>query len=235
MSIYKVRNTTIVKQNRMENKGNKGDLIKLFNRDYLARLDNIKQWLEYDRHQQESVSQHSFKVSVFAMSLLEYLWPSDTQRAEVWLFKYQTLKLALMHDFDEAILRRDITHELKYNNYNGGEIRNVLDKFVNHQLTEEFGEESEVVKMFSKEDKFYDVMHAIVKVADWMALLYFLNRELAIGNRSWPLNLLPYCKDNYYKAVSTLRNTCIEMGICTTSHSLYASEDDIIDLLKNII
>lgn len=219
----------------MENKGNKGDLIKLFNRDYLARLDNIKQWLEYDRHQHESVSQHSFKVSVFAMSLLEYLWPSDTQRAEVWLFKYQTLKLALMHDFDEAILRRDITHELKYNNYNGGEIRNVLDKFVNHQLTEEFGEESEVVKMFSKEDKFYDVMHAIVKVADWMALLYFLNRELAIGNRSWPLNLLPYCKDNYYKAVSTLRNTCIEMGICTTSHSLYASEDDIIDLLKNII
>ena len=235
MSIYKVRNTTVVKQNRMENKGNKGDLIKLFNRDYLARLDNIKQWLEYDRHQQESVSQHSFKVSVFAMSLLEYLWPSDTQRAEVWLFKYQTLKLALMHDFDEAILRRDITHELKYNNYNGGEIRNVLDKFVNHQLTEEFGEESDVVKTFSKEDKFYDVMHAIVKVADWMALLYFLNRELAIGNRSWPLNLLPYCKDNYYKAVSTLRNTCIEMGICTTSHSLYASEDDIIDLLKNII
>ena len=48
----------------------KDDLIKLFNRDHLARLDNIKQWLEYDRHQQESVSQHSYKVSVFTMCLL---------------------------------------------------------------------------------------------------------------------------------------------------------------------
>lgn len=232
MSVYKVRNTTIVKQNRMENKG---DLVKLFNRDYLARLDNIKQWLEYDRHQQESVSQHSFKVSVFTMSLLDYLWPSDTQHAEVWSFKYQTLKLALMHDFDEAILRRDITHELKYNKYNGSEIRSVLDRFVDRQLTEEFGDESDVVKMFSKEDEFYDVMHAIVKVADWMALLYFLNRELAIGNRSWPLNLLPYCKDNYRKAISTLQNTCVAMGICTTPHSLYVSCNDISDLNQNII
>ncbi len=214
---------------------NKGDLVKLFNRDYLARLDNIKQWLEYDRHQQESVSQHSFKVSVFTMSLLDYLWPSDTQHAEVWSFKYQTLKLALMHDFDEAILRRDITHELKYNKYNGSEIRSVLDRFVDRQLTEEFGDESDVVKMFSKEDEFYDVMHAIVKVADWMALLYFLNRELAIGNRSWPLNLLPDCKDNYRKAISTLQNTCVAMGICTTPHSLYVSCNDISDLNQNII
>nr|DAG32777.1 MAG TPA: putative hydrolases of HD superfamily [Caudoviricetes sp.] len=214
---------------------NKGDLVKLFDRDYLARLDNIKQWLEYDRHQQESVSQHSFKVSVFTMSLLEYLWTSDTQHAEVWLFKYQTLKLALMHDFDEAILRRDITHELKYNKYNGGEIRNVLDRFVDRQLTEEFGDESDVVKMFSKKDEFYDVMHAIVKVADWMALLYFLNRELAIGNRSWPLNLLPYCKDNYRKAVSTLQNTCCMMHICDTQHPLYVSVNDISDLKLNIV
>ncbi len=214
---------------------NKGDLVKLFDRDYLARLDNIKQWLEYDRHQQESVSQHSFKVSVFTMSLLEYLWPSDTQHAEVWLFKYQTLKLALMHDFDEAILRRDITHELKYNKHNGGEIRNVLDRFVDRQLTEEFGDESDVVKMFSKKDEFYDVMHAIVKVADWMALLYFLNRELAIGNRSWPLNLLPYCKDNYHKAVSTLQNTCCMMHICDTQHPLYVSVNDISDLNLNIV
>lgn len=214
---------------------NKGDLVKLFNRDYLARLDNIKQWLEYDRHQQESVSQHSFKVSVFTMSLLEYLWPSDTQHAEVWLFKYQTLKLALMHDFDEAILRRDITHELKYNKYNGGEIRNALDRFVDRQLTEEFGEESDVVKTLSEKEEYYHVAHAIVKVADWMALLYFLNRELAIGNRSWPLNLLPYCKDNYRKAISTLQDACVVMHVCDTGHPLYVACNDISDLKLNIV
>ena len=92
----------------------KDDLIKLFSRDHLARLDNIKQWLEYDRHQQESVSQHSYKVSVFTMCLLDYLWPGGGDNNTVATFKYQTLKMALMHDFDEAILRRDITHELAF-------------------------------------------------------------------------------------------------------------------------
>lgn len=215
--------------------GIKGDLTKLFNRDYLARLDNIKQWLEYDRHQQESVSQHSFKVSVFTMSLLDYFWPTGTETNAVLAFKYRTLKLALMHDFDEAILRRDITHEVKYNAYNGFEVRNVLDRFVEHQLYEEFGEESDVVKTLSKDWEHYDVAHAIVKVADWMALLYFLNRELAIGNRSWPLNLLPYCKDNYRKAISTLQDTCVVLGVCDTPHPLYVACNDISDLKLNIV
>lgn len=214
---------------------NKGDLVKLFNRDYLARLDNIKQWLEYDRHQQESVSQHSYKVSVFAMSIMDYFWPVGTENAEVLRFKYQTLKMALMHDFDEAILRRDITHEVKYNAYNGFEVRNVLDRFVEHQLYEEFGEESDVVKTLSKDWEHYDVAHAIVKVADWMALLYFLNRELAIGNRSWPLNLLPYCKDNYRKTISTLQDTCVVLGVCDTPHPLYVACNDISDLKLNIV
>lgn len=214
---------------------NKGDLIKLFNRDYLARLDNIKQWLEYDRHQQESVSKHSYKVSVFAMSIMDYFWPTGTENAEVLRFKYQTLKMALMHDFDEAILRRDITHEVKYNSYNGFEVRMVLDKFVEHQLNEEFGEESDVVKTLSKKWEYYDVAHAIVKVADWMALLYFLNRELAIGNRSWPLNLLPYCKDNYRKAISTLQDTCVVTDVCDAGHPLYVACNDISDLKLNII
>lgn len=214
---------------------NKGDLVKLFNRDYLARLDNIKQWLEYDRHQQESVSQHSYKVSVFAMSIMDYFWPTGTENVKVLRFKYQTLKMALMHDFDEAILRRDITHEVKYNAYNGFEVRNVLDRFVEHQLYEEFGEESDVVKTLSKDWEHYDVAHAIVKVADWMALLYFLNRELAIGNRSWPLNLLPYCKDNYRKAISTLQDTCVVLGVCDTPHPLYVACNDISDLKLNIV
>lgn len=214
---------------------NKGDLVKLFNRDYLARLDNIKQWLEYDRHQQESVSQHSYKVSVFAMSIMDYFWPTGTENAEVLRFKYQTLKMALMHDFDEAILRRDITHEVKYNAYNGFEVRMVLDKFVEHQLNEEFGEESDVVKTLSKKWEYYDVAHDIVKVADWMALLYFLNRELAIGNRSWPLNLLPYCKDNYRKAISTLQDTCVVTDVCDAGHPLYVACNDISDLKLNII
>lgn len=214
---------------------NKGDLVKLFNRDYLARLDNIKQWLEYDRHQQESVSQHSYKVSVFTMCLLDYLWPGGGDNNTVAAFKYQTLKMALMHDFDEAILRRDITHELKYNAYNGSELRNVLDEFVAHQVADEFGDDSVVSKTLSKDAPYYDVAHAIVKVADWMALLYFLKRELAMGNRSWPLNLLPYCKESYRKAVSTLQSTCVSADICEQERLMYVWVGAINDLQNDII
>lgn len=214
---------------------NKGDLVKLFNRDYLARLDNIKQWLEYDRHQQESVSQHSYKVSVFTMCLLDYLWPGGDDNNTVAAFKYQTLKMALMHDFDEAILRRDITHELKYNAYNGSELRNVLDEFVAHQVADEFGDDSVVSKTLSKDAPYYDVAHAIVKVADWMALLYFLKRELAMGNRSWPLNLLPYCKESYRKAVSTLQSTCVSADICEQERLMYVWVRAINDLQNDII
>lgn len=214
---------------------NKGDLVKLFNRDYLARLDNIKQWLEYDRHQQESVSQHSYKVSVFTMCLLDYLWPGGGDNNTVAAFKYQTLKMALMHDFDEAILRRDITHELKYNAYNGSELRNVLDEFVAHQVADEFGDDSVVSKTLSKDAPYYDVAHAIVKVADWMALMYFLKRELAMGNRSWPLNLLPYCKESYRKAVSTLQSTCVSADICEQERLMYVWVGAINDLQNDII
>lgn len=215
--------------------GIKGDLTKLFNRDYLARLDNIKQWLEYDRHQQESVSQHSFKVSVFTMSLLDYFWPTRTETNAVLAFKYRTLKLALMHDFDEAILRRDITHEVKYNAYNGMEIRYALDKFVEHQMADDFGADSEVLQTLSKTGEYYDITHAAVKVADWMALLYFLNRELSMGNRSWPLNLLPYCNDNFRKAVTTLQNACEVADVFDTAHTLYVPREAIRALQNNII
>ena len=213
----------------------KDDLIKLFSRDHLARLDNIKQWLEYDRHQQESVSQHSYKVSVFTMRLLDYLWPGGDDNNTVAAFKYQTLKMALMHDFDEAVLRRDITHELKYNAYNGSELRNVLDEFVAHQVADEFGDDSVVSKTLSKDAPYYDVAHAIVKVADWMALLYFLKRELAMGNRSWPLNLLPYCKESYRKAVSTLQSTCVSADICEQERLMYVWVEAINDLQNDII
>ena len=169
------------------------------------------------------------------MSIMDYFWPTGTENVKVLRFKYQTLKMALMHDFDEAILRRDITHEVKYNAYNGFEVRNVLDRFVEHQLYEEFGEESDVVKTLSEKEEYYHVAHAIVKVADWMALLYFLNRELAIGNRSWPLNLLPYCKDNYRKAISTLQDACVVMHVCDTGHPLYVACNDISDLKLNIV
>ena len=42
---------------------------KIYNGNYLTRLDNIIQWQERDVFQRESVSQHSYKVSIFCKVL----------------------------------------------------------------------------------------------------------------------------------------------------------------------
>lgn len=196
------------------------ELEAIFNRDYLARLDNIKQWLEYDRHQQESVSQHSFKVSVFTMSLLDYIWPTVDDGRHTLAIKYRTLKMALLHDFDEAILRRDITHEVKYNDFNGDDIRRVLNKYVDHQMRVELDpvrEGSEILDTLDENTPSYELCHAVVKVGDWMALLYFLNREIALGNTGWPAELKPYCVSNFEVAVARLHEALLHWS------SLYPS------------
>ena len=217
--------------------GIKGDLTKLFNRDYLARLDNIKQWLEYDRHQQESVSQHSFKVSVFAMSLLDYFWPTLDDGRHTLAIKYRTLKMALLHDFDEAILRRDITHEVKYNDFNGDDIRRVLDKYVDHQMQVELDsaqEGSDIRDTLDENTTDYKLCHAVVKVADWMALLYFLNREIALGNVGWPAELKPYCVSNFEVAVTRLHEVLIAWGIHRESHPIHTDTEKTNYILKII-
>lgn len=182
-----------------------GDLKRVFNADYISRLDNIKQWLERDRIQQESVTQHSFKVSVFANCILDELWPDEKADLKIMKFKYQTLKMAMYHDFDEAILCRDISHELKYNGYNGEQIRQALDDYVNHVFRVwDNDNDSNIAKLILKKVPNYQLMHAIVKVADWFALLFFLCREAEISHASWVKNHITYCNEGCQKAITNL-------------------------------
>lgn len=136
---------------------------------YLEKLDKITQWEEKEVLHHETVSQHSFKVAVYTKAILDDIFgtESDEKIAE---FKYKTLSYAIAHDFDEAILLRDISHELKYNSFNGADIRHALDNYVDHVL---------------KQDKFLTSMmdstnlnKKFVKLADWIALMTFCTREL---------------------------------------------------------
>ena len=102
-------------------------------------------------------------------------------------------------------------------------------------MADDFGADSEVLQTLSKTGEYYDITHAVVKVADWMAMLYFLNRELSMGNRSWPLNLLPYCNDNFRKAVTTLQNACEVADVFDTVHTLYVPREAVNALQNNII
>jgi len=176
---------------------------EIISKSYLKRLDNIVQWLERDTFNRESVSQHSFKVAVFTRVLLDDIF-GDTQDFRVERFKMNCVTHAIFHDFDEAIFLRDVSHNVKYNEFNGSDVRKSIDDFVEYEFNKEFAKESE------SEKPAYDTLKSaiidvdpdvkkVVKVADWLALLYYCRRELALGNKNFELTY-KYCINGVIRA-----------------------------------
>ena len=169
--------------------------------EHLSRLDNIHQWEERDSIIKESVSQHSFKVSAIAHYLLriiekemkELLNNDLTAHLKFVEFKANCLSYAILHDFDEAIIGRDISHVVKYNSYNGEKIREAINDFVNHQETLDFqgliSKPTEAVKKF-------------VKVCDWIALNTFCKRNIRMGCISFASEE-HYCDEKLREAISS--------------------------------
>lgn len=166
--------------------------------EHLSRLDNIRQWEERDSIIKESVSQHSFKVSAVAHYLLSAvengmkgLFDDNSVYFKFVEFKANCLSYAILHDFDEAIIGRDISHVVKYNSYNGVKIREAINDFVNHQETMDFQgllpQPTEVVKKF-------------VKVCDWVALLTFCRRNDKMGCTAFAKEKR-YCKEKLVNAI----------------------------------
>lgn len=155
--------------------------------EHLSKLDNIHQWEERDSIIKESVSQHSFKVGAIAHYLLTAIEKnllSDDSTAYIKFveFKASCLSYAILHDFDEAIIGRDISHVVKYNSYNGEKIREAINDFVNHQETMNFQgllpKPTEIVKKF-------------VKICDWIALSTFCERNRGMG-------CISFANESYY-------------------------------------
>jgi hypothetical protein len=174
--------------------------------DYLKRLDNIKQWQEKDVVKEESVSQHSYKVTVFARILLEDTFGKQ-QTVEILNFKLGVTTQAIFHDWDESLIRRDLSHDIKYNNFNGTAVREVLRKLTNHLAENEFsiadalGTETPASTMLIECIKEPDVdIKLFVKLCDWLAASFYINRELSLGNFNFT-EVKVYCDKNI-KSVS---------------------------------
>lgn len=182
---------------------------KIVTRSYLKRLDNIIQWQERDVFNKESVSQHSFKVSIFTRVLLDDVL-GDSHDFQVERFKLDCVTHAIFHDWDEAIFLRDVSHSIKYNEFNGQDVRNAIDNYVNHEFSKEFEflDEQDRVAYETLRKSIVDVdpkVKIVVKVADWLALLFFCRRELALGNKNFNITY-GYCKQGLSKAAVNLAN-----------------------------
>ena len=156
---------------------------KVFNGVYLKRLDNIVQWSEKDVFTRETVSSHSYKVTVFCRVLLEEIFRVDNDSTRE--FKMNCVTHAMFHDWDEALLLRDISHETKYNSYNGEQIRSVLDSLSKHLAVNEFLDETStgefiIEAIFTNDES----VNSFCKVCDWLALAFFIKREQSMGNQN---------------------------------------------------
>lgn len=153
--------------------------------DKIVSLDNIRQWEERDSVIKESVSQHSFKVSSICVFLLEKIYDFPI---EFYEFKLRCVEYSILHDFDESILGRDISHVVKYNEFNGKDIRDSLSEFVEHSL-----EKSGLDFLFKKfDDK--DVK-TFCKLCDWIALYTFIVRNRNMGVTTFEIERA-YCLEN---------------------------------------
>lgn len=165
---------------------------KIFSGDYLKRLDNIIQWSEKDVFTRESVSQHSYKVTIFCRVMLQEIFGDLSECTDkIQTFAMRCVDHAMFHDWDEALLLRDISHETKYNPYNGEEIRRVLDNLSQYLSVRELTDHtlcgSFVHGALNEKDR--DVL-LFCKFCDWMALAFFIRREMSLGNK----NLNPQIK-----------------------------------------
>lgn len=156
---------------------------KVFNGAYLKRLDNIVQWSEKDVFTRETVSSHSYKVTVFCRVLLEEIFRVDNDSTRE--FKMNCVTHAMFHDWDEALLLRDISHETKYNSYNGEQIRSVLDNLSKHLAVNEFLDGTSTGEfvfgaIFTNDES----VNLFCKVCDWLALAFFIKREQSMGNQN---------------------------------------------------
>lgn len=165
---------------------------KMFNGPYLRQLDNIVQWSEMDVFQRESVSQHSFKVTIFTRVLLEDIFKNVDSgmviSGTVNIFKRDCVDYAMFHDFDEALIRRDISHVTKYNRFNGDSIRKNLNALSEH-LSEESFRDGTAAGEFVHNNIIHpsSIVKRFVKLCDWLAMAFFIRREQRLGNSNMRL------------------------------------------------
>jgi 5'-deoxynucleotidase YfbR-like HD superfamily hydrolase len=182
----------------------------------IEALDNITQWSERDSIIKETVSQHSFKVAAIANYLLQKIESQIIINDNVRFcrFKCDVLSYAIMHDFDEAIFGRDVSHVVKYNKFNGDEVRKAIDDYVEHILETEFSGLFRQPTLMTKK---------FVKVCDWIALLTFVQRNQNMGAKTFS-GEEKYCVECLFKAIDCAEALLNDEFLSNIELSLYIKD-----------
>ena len=164
-------------------------LIERLLRDELFdRLNNTVRWNGMSRIKDETVGSHSYLVTLYSRFLAEEIFKESES-------KLLAITYALLHDFDE-VFTGDVLHYVKYNPMNGSLIREALDQFINHEIENEFNQDTKSDRLLQSTllKQFPVYITKIVKLADWLSMYFYLKKELDLGNTNANKHIL-YCVD----------------------------------------
>ena len=158
---------------------------KVFETEHFDNFSNIKRWNTKVTSRVENLAEHTHFVSLFSMFLSDMLQDEKS--------KLELLQYSILHDADE-LFTGDIGHELKYNKLNGKAIRDLIDDFVVDYVSQNFGDKqcSIFTSVLIGQTDFR--VKKIVKLADWLSMVFFLNRQIKISNEL--INEYNYCIDS---------------------------------------
>lgn len=130
------------------------------------RLKNVIRYNCRNKLKAESVAEHSFYVTLFALQLCDKYHLSDD-------IKLNCLVKALLHDMPEIELN-DITHDVK----DKLNLRAMLKHYEDKYYTDNF---QMYVNIMNNENEIVD---AVIKLADAMSVYQYTLNELNLGNKS---------------------------------------------------
>ena len=182
--------------------------------------------------QKESLAAHQYMVAYFANALALDLSFGVEARLNV-------LEYALHHDWDE-IFTGDIGHEVKYNQYNGLRIRESLEELIRFSAQKEFLRseyDSEIVigRIIADTHEYAPCVKMLVKVCDWLSMLFFCVREVKLGN-TYFLSKMMYCIDSCVASVDKFWDQLlIDSGDNADFLTVFAPEEEFKQELIDII
>jgi 5'-deoxynucleotidase YfbR-like HD superfamily hydrolase len=162
-------------------------------------LNNIVRWAGMNKIKDETVGQHSFVVSWLARILSEEIFTDDSP-------KLLSITYATFHDFNEYITG-DMNHNVKYNDFNGQDLRKSLNEYITHVVDCNFpktGDNTQSMLNYLLKDEVPNCIKKLVKLCDWMSMVMYLNKEMNLGNTNVILKL-DYCE----KKMATAAEECI--------------------------
>ncbi len=181
------------------------DRIIAFSDKAIYKTSSIRRYNTTQIIQQQSVLEHEGSVALIAMLLSDYFIKNGAK-----LDTEKIMRMAIIHDLDEAIYG-DIPYDAKYEyGKTSEEFRAALERmkiFTLRMILSSIGDSDLAKKYFGlmMEEKEKGTPEArIVKLADYIDVLIFINHELSLGNRS--------VRDIKEKAEKNIRGMLLNMA-----------------------